>query len=122
MNVLTTCAILLTLLLAGILLKQTKPEYAPLLACAGAVLLGARLLTEWTAYLASLSSLAAFCGQNGMLALLIKALGAATACTLTADLCKDCGEFSLASRAELFGKLAILSLTAPVVLELLSSL
>lgn len=122
MDVLTGCAALLCLLLCCVLLRQVKPEYAPLLCCAGVVLLASRLLAEWVHRLAELSALADLYGLDSTLTLLCKALGAATCAALTADLCRDCGQTSLASRAELLGKLAILALTVPVVVSLLSAL
>ena len=122
MSIFKICGVLFVLLLCYLLLRQVKSEYAPLLCCAGAVLLASRLLTEWASRLAELSALADLYGLQPTLTLLCKALGAATCAALTANLCRDCGQTSLAAKAELFGKLAILALTFPVVVSLLSSL
>lgn len=121
MNPFSLCGALLCVLTAGLLLRQVKPEYAPLLAVAGTLLIGAKLLLAWASGLASLSSLAELYGLNEWLSLLCKALGIAVACGLTADLCRDCGETTLASGAEICGKCAILALTTPLLTRLLSA-
>jgi stage III sporulation protein AD len=51
--------------------------------------------------------------------LLLKALAIALACNATASLCRDCGESALAEKAELAGKIAILSLCIPLLIRLL---
>ena len=46
---------------------------------------------------------------------LIKAFGVAVAVQLTADICKDAGEESIANKIVLFGKAEILILTIPLI-------
>lgn len=121
-NIYAACGALVCILCAGLLLKQLKPEYAPLLAGAGAILMGARLLLAAAEQLSALTDIAGEYGLGGWLSLLCKALGIAAACQLTADLCRDCGETALAGKAELCGKLSILALTVPVVKQLLETL
>ncbi|MBS3951328.1 MAG: stage III sporulation protein AD, partial [Peptococcaceae bacterium] len=53
---------------------------------------------------------------------LIKIMGVAYVAEYGAQICKDAGENSLASKVELAGKLTILSLSVPVVLVILETL
>ena len=48
-----------------------------------------------------------------------KALAIALVCNSTSALCRDCGESALADKAELAGKVAILSLCIPLLVQLL---
>lgn len=51
--------------------------------------------------------------------LLLKALAIALACNATSAMCRDCGESALGEKAELAGKIAILSLCIPLLVQLL---
>ena len=122
MDLIPVCGALLCVLFAAVLVRQVKPEYAVLVTAAGVLAVGAKLLLVWAEQVEALSEIAGKYGLNGFLSLLCKALGAAVASRLTAELCRDCGEGSLASKAELCGKVAILALSLPVLRELLSAL
>ena len=54
------------------------------------------------------------------LALLFKAVGATYACEFCAGICKDAGYQAVAVQIEIFGKLAVLVLSIPVLLALLT--
>jgi stage III sporulation protein AD len=56
---------------------------------------------------------------NSSFSLMIKALGVAVFAKLCADICRDCGESSLASGIEGAGRIAIISLCIPVIGELM---
>ena len=51
--------------------------------------------------------------------LMLKALGIAFVSKFCSDICRDCGEATLASGVESVGKIAIISLCIPVVAEIL---
>lgn len=51
--------------------------------------------------------------------LMLKALGVALLSKLCADICRDCGENTLASGVEGVGRVAIFSLTLPVISEII---
>ncbi len=122
MNVMTVCGFLLCAMCINLLIRQFRPEFAPLVLAACGILFGVFVLREAAQTVVSLSSLASQKGLSGYLALLLKALAAAISCQLTAALCRDCGESALAEKAELAGKLAILALAVPSVVQLLELL
>lgn len=51
--------------------------------------------------------------------LMLKALGIALLCKLCSDICRDCGENTLASGVEGVGRAAIFSLCLPVISEII---
>lgn len=122
MNVLALCGFLLAVLCIQMLLKRLCPEFTPLTLGASAILLGVYLAREGINTLLSLWNTAAGMGLLPHLELLLKALAISVACNLTSAVCRDCGESSLAEKAELAGKVAILSLSVPLAVQLLSLL
>ena len=52
--------------------------------------------------------------------LLLKAVGVGYICQFTSDICTDAGETAIASKVELAGRIAILSMTVPVINSLVS--
>lgn len=50
---------------------------------------------------------------------MLKALGIAFLCSLCGDICRDCGEGSIASCVEMTGNLMILSLSIPVLRDVI---
>ena len=122
MNVLSVCGFLLAVLCIQLLLKRLCPEFTPLTLGASAVLLTVYLVREGMDSLLTLWDAAAGMGLLPHLELLLKALAVSVACNLPAAVCRNCGESSLAEKAELAGKIAILSLSIPLAVQLLSLL
>lgn len=52
--------------------------------------------------------------------LMLRGLGVVTICRICADICRDCGENTVASTVESGGKLALVALSLPTVKELIS--
>ena len=50
---------------------------------------------------------------------MLKALAISFCCRMSAEICRDCGEASLASRVEAAGKAGIVLLSLPIVKQLL---
>ena len=117
-------ALSLLLLIALLLLRQHKPEWAPLLRMAGAVLFGGFLIAAVGEAVNAIRSLAPSGGDalpEGTWAILLKALGLAFLTELTAGICRDSGETGLASWVEMAGKIEILLLSLPLVENVLSA-
>ena len=122
MNVLAVCGFLLSVLCIQLILKRLCPEFTPLTLGASAILLTVYLVREGMDSLLTLWNAAAGMGLLPHFELLLKALAVSVACSLTSAVCRDCGESSLAEKAELAGKIAILSLSIPLAVQLLSLL
>ncbi len=115
-------AIGLALLSAALafLIKPLSPRLAifPPLFCALALLVYA--LSRYREPLSLLSELAASGGLSDALSAILRMLGVGLLTSFTADLCRDLGEGTLASRVELCGRVEILLLCLPFLSELLS--
>lgn len=117
MNILSLCGIALIAVAAAAVIREIRPSLAPFVtAAAGILLLGyiifsARPIIE---FIKALDTLA-----YGGITVMIKALGIAVGCQLTAEICRDCGEAGTASKVELAGKIGILLLSLPLVRDIL---
>ena len=104
----------------GFLLRPLSPRLAlfPSLFCGLALLIYA--LSRYGEPISLLSELAAAGGLSEELFAILRMLGIGLLTAFTADLCRDLGEGTLASRVELCGRAEILLLCLPFLSELLS--
>lgn len=104
----------------GYLIKPLSPRLAlfPPLFC-GLALFGFALF-RYREPLALLSELAESGGLSDSLSSILRMLGIGALTAFTADVCRDLGEATLASRVELCGRVEILLLSLPFLTELLS--
>lgn len=104
-------------LTALVILRQYKPEWAPLLRGAVAVIALGTVLSMAATAVAYLQDLTA--GTNALSgeswSLLLKALGVAFLTETSASVCRDSGEAGLAVWVETAGKLEILLLSFPLI-------
>ncbi len=112
---------ILSVLLA-VQVKALKPEFgvymslAVCLALFGAVSGRLELLVDSIRQIQSYISLDA-----GYLGILMKMAGITYIAELASDLCKDAGYQAVSGQIELFGKLALLAVSMPVILALLET-
>ncbi|MBE6649397.1 MAG: hypothetical protein E7614_07770 [Ruminococcaceae bacterium] len=118
MNIFTYCAAAFFCVCGISLLKSIKSEFAPYASAgAGVILLGVAvkelsIIKELLEYVK---------GYGNLFEPLGKALFVALLCQLTAEICRDFGENSIASKVELGGKLSIIYLSVPLIKEVLES-
>ena len=112
------CGIIACVLIVTV--KQYKPEMAVTLTiAAGIVLLGA-LIISFTPLLGSITNAIGKAGAaSGYFTVVIKAIGICLVTQLAADICRDAGESSIASKVEMGGKLSIVALSLPLFDDLL---
>ena len=115
------CAVCLVALFALILLRQWKPEWAPLLRLSAAAACFGALLSMTVSILTETSSLCGDAMPTEAWKLLLKALGIAFLTELSASVCRDSGEGSLAFFVETAGKLEILLLSFPLIRTVLET-
>lgn len=109
------CAVLI------VLLRNSRPEQAMILSLCAVILLLFWLLDAMDPILQELRQLTelfSFGSQQGEL--LLKSLGLCLLTQVSADLCRDAGENTLAVNVELAGKTAVLLLCLPLFRQLLS--
>lgn len=104
----------------SLLVKQYKPEVA----IAVPVLTGVVILSFCIPYLSELfrmfESIAEQAGiEHYHLKIVIKIIGVAYICQFASDICRDAGETAIASKIELGGKVTIITLSMPIMYNLL---
>lgn len=104
-------------------LKQYKPEFTVYISiCAGAIILGL-VMTRISAVIQLLTELSnKVSDTNGFLKILIKITGIAFLTEFAVSICKDSGESAIASKVDLGGKVIIISMSVPIISELLETI
>lgn len=113
-------AVLLVTAVLCIILKQKNGEYALLVAVAAGVVTAIFILSIVARPITELKSKIEDYGINTeYFKVAVKALGVGYVTSFIADACRDSGQTSLASKAELAGKTAIFIMSLPLLLSVL---
>lgn len=120
---LAVCALLLTALILTLLVKQSGAASLALLltlAVSAAVLL--RFLPRLREVFGVFRSLGEQAGlSGGYLSVILKIMAISYLAEFAASLCRDAGETAYAAKMELAGKLAVILLAVPVIVNMLES-
>jgi stage III sporulation protein AD len=104
----------------ALVLKQHKPELSPFIAVAAGVIILLMVTGRLVAIVTVLDDMARRANlDQSHLSVVLKAIGIAYITEFGAQVCKDAGENSIASKIELGGKIIILSLTLPILVGLI---
>lgn len=105
----------------SVLIKQQKPEIAvavPILAVAAVMAICAPHLA------AAIEMFEDIANRSGIelshMRIVIKIIGVAYICQFASDICKDIGEGAISGKIELGGKIVIITLSMPIIYNLLS--
>lgn len=106
-----------------IVLRQTKPEFATLLALAGGMIIILMTVDYLTATVSSFSTLAEKSGlPKGLFKTVLKIVGIGYLTEFSSNLCADSNCQSLADKVLLGGKIIILTVAMPIVSNILEIL
>lgn len=123
MNIFTLVAIAVIGAVISVLMREYRPEYtAPVAIGTGIIILIHALpqTREIAEYLEDISKLADI--DSIYINTILKALGVCIITQLASDTCKDCGQSSIASKVELGGKIAILTISIPFFISLIETI
>lgn len=115
MEIVTIAGVVVVAAFLAVILRQQRPEQAMAVSLAAGIGILALVAAKALPVIGSLRELlagAALPSEYG--AILFKALGICLLTQLAADACRDAGENALASKAELAGKLLLLTLALPL--------
>lgn len=105
-----------------VILRQKGSEYALLVAVAAGVVVMLLVLNKMAQPIKNLSdSIEAYGINASYLKVALKAVGIGYVTDFIADVCRDSGQSSLASKAELAGKTAIFLLSVPLMMSVLET-
>lgn len=120
MNEIKACGIVLCALIICIIFKRIKEEYSLLVRVVIAIAVFAVSISMLYPVLTYISDIAENTQIKAYIPTLFKALGIAFTVQITADICKDANESSLAERIAFLGRAEILVISLPLVKNLFS--
>ena len=104
-------------------IKTLRPEYSSYLILAVGVLIAGLGASRMDVILETMKTIGSYIHiQNVYLGTLLKMVGIAYIAEFASGICKDAGFSSLGMQVEMFGKLSIMVMSAPVLLALLETL
>ncbi len=105
----------------SLMLKQYKKELAIAVPIITVVLLFLICAPYLSAVITMFEDIAEQAGvELSHMQIVIKIIGVAYICQFASDICRDAGESAIAGKIEIGGKVAIISLSAPIIYSLLS--
>lgn len=123
MDVFTLVAIGVIGTLVCVLIKQYRPEYTALVAISTGIILLILILPQTKEALEYLENISNFADIDSIyIKTILKALGVCVVTQLASDTCNDCGQSSIASKVELGGKIAILTISIPFFTSLVETI
>ena len=114
------CGAAILALMGVVFLRGQKSEFSGLVSLAASVILLSAAVITFLPVIEFVLGAVEGTGFGKYLSTLTKALGITLSVQLCADVCRDAGETSLASKLELVGKAEILVLCLPLIRELIS--
>ena len=119
MIVLKICGIAVLGLVAVVLLRGMRAEYATFAGIITGILLLFAVLAEFSSVMALVEEMTEKTGFSLYFEVILKAMGLGMLAEVTADICRDNGATAIASKVEFGGKMAILSLSLPILRKLI---
>lgn len=108
--------------LLAVQVKALKPEYGVYVSLAVCLVLFSVIAGRLELIVDEINRIQSYIKLDaGYVKILLKMTGITYVAELAADLCKDAGYQAVAGQIELFGKLALLSVSMPVILALLET-
>jgi stage III sporulation protein AD len=107
-------------LVVTVILKGLRPDFATFTGIVTALILLALSIGSIASVIRSLTTLADETGFSVYTTMILKTLGIGLLSQVTADVCRDNGAASIASKVEFAAKILILSLCIPILKLLLS--
>ena len=118
MNIFGICGFAVASACIIAVIRQLRPELAAVAAAVSGVLVFAWVVSAVAPFISYVKGIAVSQGVESYFTLMLKALAISFCCRMSAEICRDCGENSLASRVELAGKAGIVIISLPVVQQL----
>ncbi len=118
MNIFAVCAFAVATVAIVAVLKPHRPEVASIAVAVAGVLIFINIAEGIAPFVSFVRNTASSVGADGYFSVMLKALSISLCCRMSAEVCRDCGESTLAYRVELAGKVGIVLLSLPIVQKL----
>lgn len=114
MTVIKVCGVVLAALMFVIVMKRTRPEFSALVSVASGVLIIGMAVAMTVPAMEYLRDISSQSGFSEYTEVVFKAVGIGVVTEMSAAMCSDAGESSLASQIGFFGRAEILLLSLPL--------
>jgi len=98
-----------------IIIKQIKPEFAPILTISVSIILLSASIVLIGPFVEFMNNTVNNTSYGEYMPILLKALGIGLTAQTVADICRDSGESAIAAKVELIGKLEIMLISLPLI-------
>ena len=121
MTVLKLCMVALLIVTSTTVIREWKSDFLPLIRIGAIVLFGGLLIACAKPLLSLITGLGKSAGASQYMETVLKGLGIVILTQISADICRDSGEGTLATHIETVGKLELLLLSIPLIEEILAT-
>ena len=121
MTVLKLCMVALLIVTSTTVIREWKSDFLPLIRIGAIVLFGGLLIAGAKPLLSLIIDLGKSAGASQYIETVVKGLGIVILTQISADICRDSGEGTLATHIETVGKLELLLLSIPLIEEILAT-
>lgn len=122
MNMMKIACLGLTGVMLGLFLRQMKSPYAELISLATCLLIIFYSVTKIAFVFELIQTLNHYVTlQQEYFKILLKIIGITYVADFSAGICKDAGYSAIAGQIEIFGKIAILAISSPIITALLET-
>lgn len=118
MNILTVCGFAVISACIIAVIRSLRPELATIAAAVAGLLIVTYVASSVMPFVAFIKDIASQRGVESYFTLMLKALAISFCCRMSSEICRDCGENTLASRVELAGKAGIVLISLPIIQQL----
>jgi len=106
-----------------VIIKQYKPEFAIYISIISGIIIIFLVFDKLSGIISILTELSKKTGINATyLSIILKITGIAILTEFGVSICKDAGETAIASKAEIGGKIIIISMSMPIIQALISTI
>ena len=116
MIVLKVTSIVIISVVLAVIVRGQRPEYVPFVIIAAGVVIWAMISSSVESAVNTARTMIDGTGVNiGYIEILFKSLGICILTQISSDICRDANESALATKAELAGKVAVLTIAMPMI-------
>ena len=109
------CVVIIAAFLS-VIVRQYRSEYSLFIALGAGVVIWSMLSDTFSRDVESMKLMLSGTGvDNDYISIVFKTLGICLLTQIASDICRDCGESALATKTELAGKIAILTVAMPMI-------
>lgn len=122
MNMVRIACLGISAVMLGLFLKQIQAPFSELISLSACLLIIYYSLTRLSYVFDLIGSMSSFLsGQSSYFRILLKIIGITYVADFSASLCRDAGYSAIAGQIEIFGKISILGMSAPIIMALLET-